>query len=201
MTAVILAGGMSRRLGRDKALEPFEGEPLIQRVISRMRQVGRSLLVVVNHPERAAELDLSDDIHAATDRYPGMGSLGGILTGLMAAPTEWSTFCACDMPFLSPRLYQHLLSQRQGYDAVVPVIDGRPEPTHAVYSRACIEPIRKRVIAQDLKISSFFGDVRVRLVPEDEVRLLDPDLRSFFNINTEKDLETALEMVGRTPVQ
>ena len=201
MTAVILAGGMSRRLGRDKALEPFEGESLIQRVISRMRQVGRSLLVVVNHPERAAELDLPDDIHAATDRYPGMGSLGGILTGLMAAPTEWSTFCACDMPFLSPRLYQRLLSQRQGYDAVVPVIDGRPEPTHAVYSRACIEPIRKRVIAQDLKISSFFGDVRVRLVPEDEVRLSDPDLRSFFNINTEKDLETALEMVHRTPVQ
>ena len=201
VTAVILAGGMSRRLGRDKALEPFEGEPLVQRVISRMRQVGRSLRVVVNHPERAAELDLPDDIHAATDRYPGMGSLGGILTGLMAAPTEWSTFCACDMPFLSPRLYQHLLSQRQGYDAVVPVIDDRPEPTHAVYSRACIEPIRKRVIAQDLKISSFFGDVRVRLVPEDEVRLLDPDLRSFFNINTEKDLETALEMMGRTPVQ
>ena len=201
MTAVILAGGMSRRLGRDKALEPFEGESLIQRVISRMRQVGRSLLVVVNHPERAAELDLPDDIHAATDRYPGMGSLGGILTGLMAAQTEWSTFCACDMPFLSPRLYQHLISQRQGYDAVVPVIDGRPEPTHAVYSRACIEPIRKRVIAQDLKISSFFGDVRVRLVPEDEVRLSDPDLRSFFNINTEKDLETALEMVHRTPVQ
>lgn len=200
VTAVILAGGMSRRLGRDKALEPFEGEPLVQRVISRMRQVGRSLLVVVNHPERAAELDLPDDIQAATDRYPGMGSLGGILTGLMAAPTEWSTFCACDMPFLSPRLYQHLLSQRQGYDAIVPVIDGRPEPTHAVYSRACIEPIRKRVIAQDLKISSFFGDVRVRLVPEDEVRLLDPDLRSFFNINTEKDLEIALEMVHRTPV-
>ena len=199
-TAVILAGGMSRRLGRNKALEPFEGEPLIRRVISRMRQVGDSLIVVVNDPERAAELDLPDDVPAAVDRYPGMGSLGGILTGLVTAPTEWSTFCACDMPFLNPQLYRHLLSLREGFDAVVPVVDGRPEPTHAVYSRACIEPIRKRVIAEDLKISSFFGDVRVRLIPEDEVRRLDPDLLSFFNINTQQDLETALSMAKKTRV-
>jgi molybdopterin-guanine dinucleotide biosynthesis protein A len=200
-TAVILAGGMSRRLGRNKALEPFEGEPLIQRVISRMRQVGESLVVVVNDAERAAELGLPGDVAAEVDRYPGMGSLGGILTGLVTAPTEWSAFCACDMPFLNPHLYRHLLSLRDGYDAVVPVVDGRPEPTHAVYSRACIGPIRERITAQDLKISSFFGEVRVKLVPEEEIRSLDPDLLSFFNINTQQDLETALSTAKRAPVQ
>jgi molybdopterin-guanine dinucleotide biosynthesis protein A len=200
-TAVILAGGMSRRLGRNKALEPFEGEPLIQRVISRMRQVGESLVVVVNDAERVAELDLPEDVAAEVDRYPGMGSLGGILTGLVSAPTEWSAFCACDMPFLSPPLYRRLLSLRDGYDAVVPVVDGRPEPTHAVYSRACIGPIRERITAQDLKISSFFGEVRVKLVPEEEIRSLDPDLLSFFNINTQQDLETALSTAKRAPVQ
>ena len=201
VTAVILAGGMSRRLGRNKALEPFQGEPLIQRVIARMRQVGESLIVVVNDPERAAELDLPEDVTTAVDRYPGMGSLGGILTGLVTAPTEWSTFCACDMPFLNPQLYQLLLSLRDGYDAVVPVVDGRPEPTHAVYSLACVEPIRERIIAKDLKISSFFGEVRVCLVPEEQIRRSDPELLSFFNVNTQEDLTTALSIAARTPVQ
>ena len=201
VTAVILAGGMSRRLGRNKALEPFQGEPLIQRVIARMRQVGESLIVVVNDPERAAELDLPEDVTTAVDRYPGMGSLGGILTGLVTAPTEWATFCACDMPFLNPQLYQLLLSFRDGYDAVVPVVDGRPEPTHAVYSRACVEPIRERIVANDLKISSFFGEVRVCLVPEEQIRRTDPELLSFFNVNTQEDLTTALSIVARTPVQ
>ena len=201
VTAVILAGGMSRRLGRNKALEPFQGEPLIQRVIARMRQVGESLIVVVNDPERAAELDLPEDVTTAVDRYPGMGSLGGILTGLVTAPTEWATFCACDMPFLNPQLYQLLLSFRDGYDSVVPVVDGRPEPTHAVYSRACVEPIRERIVANDLKISSFFGEVRVCLVPEEQIRRTDPELLSFFNVNTQEDLTTALSIVARTPVQ
>ena len=200
-TAVILAGGMSRRLGRNKALEPFEGEPLIRRVIARMRQVGESLIVVVNEPERAAELDLPDDVAAEVDRYPGMGSLGGILTGLVTARTEWSAFCACDMPFLNVRLYRCLLSLRDGCDAVVPVVDGRPEPTHALYSRICIEPIRERIVAHDLKISSFFEDVRVRLVPEEEIRGIDPDLLSFFNVNTQQDLDTAIDLAKRTPVQ
>ena len=200
-TAVILAGGMSRRLGRNKALEPFQGEPLIRRVIASMRQVGDSIIVVVNEPERADELDLPADVATAVDRYPGMGPLGGILTGLVTAPTEWATFCACDMPFLNPQLYQLLLSLRDGYDAVVPVVDGRPEPTHAVYSRACVEPIRERIAAKDLKISSFFGEVRVCLVPEEQIRRTDPELLSFFNVNTQEDLTTASSIVARTPVQ
>ena len=200
-TAVILAGGMSRRLGRNKALEPFDGEPLIRRVISRMRQVGESLIVVVNDLERAAELDLPEDVTAAVDRYPGMGSLGGILTGLLTAETKWSTFCACDMPFANSQLYHYLLSLRDGYDAVVPIVDGRPEPTHAVYSRACIGPIRQRIIAQDLKISSFFGEVRVCLVPEEQIRRSDPELLSFFNVNTQQDLDTAVSIAARQSVQ
>lgn len=194
ITAVILAGGMSRRLGRNKALEPFEGEPLILRVISRMSRVGDSVSVIVNDLERAAELNLPDGVATPADRFPDKGSLGGILTGLLTAPTEWSAFCACDMPFLNTRLYEYLASQRPGYDAVVPVVEGRPEPTHALYSRLCIGPIRKRIDANDLKISSFFPEVRVKLVPEDEIRCTDPDLLSFFNVNTQADLDTALRL-------
>ena len=197
LTAVILAGGMSRRLGRNKALEPFEGEPLIQRVIARMGQVGDSVAVIVNEPERVNELDLPEEIASSVDRYPGKGSLGGIATGLLASPTEWSAFCACDMPFVNVRLYRFLASLRGGYDAVVPVVDGRPEPTHALYSRVCIGTIEKRIEANDLKISSFFDDVRVNLVPEEEIRRFDPGLLSFFNVNTQEDLETALRLAKK----
>ena len=197
LTAVILAGGMSRRLGRNKALEPFQGEPLIRRVIARMGQVGESVSVIVNEAQRAHELELPEEVTSSVDRYPGKGSLGGIVTGLITSPTVWSAFCACDMPFVNTRLYRYLASLRDGYDAVVPVVDGRPEPTHALYSRVCIGPIEERIEADDLKISSFFSEVRVRLVPEDEIRRLDPDLLSFFNVNTQDDLETAVNLANK----
>ena len=191
ITAVILAGGMSRRLGRNKALEPFQGEPLIRRVIRRMGQVASNIIVVANDQERVAELDLPDSVTPVIDEYPGKGSLGGIYTGLNAAPTDWAVFCACDMPFPSPRLYRALLANRDDNDAVVPVVKGRPEPIHAAYSRACLEPIREKLAADRLKISGFFEDVRVCYFTEDRVREIDPDLLSFFNINTQKDLEKA----------
>ena len=191
VTAVILAGGMSRRLGRNKALEPFQGEPLIRRVIRRMGQVASNIIIVANDDERVAELHLPDQVTPVIDEYPGKGSLGGIYTGLHAAPTEWAIFCACDMPFPSPALYRALLSNRDDNDAVVPVVESRPEPIHAAYSRVCLEPIRKKLTADQLKISGFFEDVRVCYFTEDRVRAIDSDLLSFFNINTQQDLEKA----------
>ena len=196
VTAVILAGGMSRRLGRNKAVEMFDGETLIRRAIRRMRQVAGNITVVVNNSNRIVELDLPDDVAAVIDEYTGKGPLAGIYTGLSASSTEWSVFCACDMPFLSPLLYRALLSNRDACDAVVPIVDGRPEPVHAAYSRACLEPIRQKLAADDLKAAGFFQDVSVRYFTEAEVRSIDPDLLSFFNINTQQDLETALNMAS-----
>ncbi len=191
VTAVILAGGMSRRLGRNKALEPFQGEPLIRRVIHRMGQVASNIIIVANDHERVAELDLPERAIPVIDEYPGKGSLGGIYTGLRAAPTEWAVFCACDMPFPSPQLYEALLSRRGSSNAVVPVVDGRPEPIHSAYSKSCLEPIREKLHANELKISGFFDEVSVSYFTEDQVREIDPDLLSFFNINTQQDLEKA----------
>ena len=182
---------MSRRLGRNKALEPFQGEPLIHRVIRRMGQVASNIIVVANDSERVSELDLPGDVTPVIDEYPGKGSLGGIYTGLNAALTDWAIFCACDMPFPSPTLYRALLANRDDNDAVVPVVESRPEPIHAAYSRVCLEPIREKLAADRLKISGFFEDVRVCYFTEDRVREIDPDLLSFFNINTQKDLEKA----------
>ena len=196
VTAIILAGGMSRRLGRDKAVEMFDGETLIRRAIRRMRQVAGNITVVVNNSNRIVELDLPDDVAAVIDEYTGKGPLAGIYTGLSASSTEWSVFCACDMPFLSPELYHALLSNRDTCDAVVPIVDGRPEPVHAAYSRACLGPIREKLAADELKVAGFFQDVSVHYFTEDEVRAIDPDLLSFFNINTQQDLETAVSLAS-----
>ena len=196
ITAVVLAGGLSRRLGRDKAVEPFDGEPLIRRVIQRaVNAVGAGdVVVVVANSERAAALPLDAGHRTAVDVFPDCGSLGGIYTGLTAARTNWVLVTACDMPFLSAPLLEHMAGLRDGVDAVVPEIEGRPEPTHAFYSRECRSAIEKKLRAGQLKISGFFEDVIVRYVPEVEVRRYDPELLSFFNINRPEDLARALEL-------
>ena len=99
------------------------------------------------------------------------------------------------MPFLNIELFRHMLSQREGHDAVVPIVDGRPEPTHAIYSKKCLGPIEEKLKANDLKIALFFEDVRVKFIPEDEINRFDPQHISFFNINTQDDLDKALSLV------
>ena len=198
ITVVILAGGQSRRLGRDKAVEPFAGEPLIRRVIRRASEavLTQHVVVVVADPARAAALPLDDSHQTVVDVFPDCGSLGGIYTGLNASSTEWALVTACDMPFLSAPLLADMAGLRDGVDAVVPVVDGRPEPTHALYSRRCLPAIESRLRAGQLKISGFFDDVAVRYLPENDVRRFDPDLLSFFNINRPEDLSRAMELVS-----
>ena len=196
-TGVILAGGLSRRLGRDKAVEPIGGQPLIQRVIQRVEQVSQEIVVVVADQDRAAALPLGPQHRVALDRYPGTGSLGGIYSGLDAASNQWTLVVACDMPFLNLSLFRRMLALREDVDAVVPIVEGRPEPTHALYSKACLPLIEPRLIAGDLKISGFFDQVRVRYLPEEDVAALDPEFLSFFNVNTPEDLERALSLAAQ----
>ena len=194
VSSIILAGGLSRRLGRDKAIEPIAGEPIIARVIKRLASLTDETVVVVNNAARAQELPLPDDAKIAVDIYPDSGSLGGIFSGLAAADSDWGFVVACDMPFLNPRLIAHMLTLRCGYDAVVPMLDGYPEPTHAAYSKACLPHIEDRLKARRLKIAGFFDDVRVRYVSQQEVEDYDADRLSFFNVNTPEDLARALAL-------
>ena len=196
ISGVVLAGGLSRRLGRDKAVEPIGGEPLISRVISRLSQVSDQTVVVVNDTERVSVLPLPDSTKSVVDIYAGKGSLGGIFTGLSQADGDWAFVVSCDMPFLDTSLLLHMLSLRDGYDVVVPVVDGRPEPTHALYSKVCLPHIERRLEADELKIIGFFEEVRVRYVSETELDRLDPERLSFFNVNTQEDLDRAHEFAA-----
>jgi molybdopterin-guanine dinucleotide biosynthesis protein A len=198
VTGIILAGGRSRRLGRDKAVEPFGGQPLIRRVIERVAALTDEIVVVVADAARGQALPLAAEHRVAVDIYPEGGSLGGIFSGLSAANTDWSLVVACDMPFLSVPLLERMLGLRGDSDAVVPRPGAFPEPTHALYSRACLPYIEARLQASDLKISGFFDDVRVRYLDEGEVRQFDPELLSFFNVNSPEDLVRAHALAEAT---
>jgi molybdopterin-guanine dinucleotide biosynthesis protein A len=200
-SGIILAGGRSRRLGRAKALEPFQGEPMIRRVISRLSQVTGDLVFVVNDQEQASALPITPDnvslpYKTAVDLYPDGGSLGGIFTGLSAADSQWAFVVACDMPFLNVDLMNQMLSLRDNNDAVVPRTDGYPEPTHALYNKTCLPRMEKRLQNNDLKIARFFDEVTMCFIEEAEVRDIDKDLVSFFNVNTQDDLDRALSLAA-----
>ena len=200
-SGIILAGGRSRRLGRAKALEPFQGEPMIRRVISRLSQVTDDLVFVVNDQEQASALPITPDnvslpYKTAVDLYPDGGSLGGIFTGLSAADSQWAFVVACDMPFLNVDLMNQMLSLRDNNDAVVPRTDGYPEPTHALYNKTCLPRMEKRLQNNDLKIARFFDEVTMCFIEEAEVRDIDKDLVSFFNVNTQDDLDRALSLAA-----
>ena len=189
-----LAGGMSRRLGRNKAIEHIGDERLIERVINSLSQVSSETVVVVAEESRAQALDLPDRVRTAADIYPGHGSLGGIFTGLSAARGDHAIVVACDMPFLNTGLLQFMANLAPDFDVVVPRLNGRPEPLHAIYSKTCLGAIESRLKRRDLKIALFFEEVNVAYVDEDDIDIFDPDRLSFFNVNTQEDLDKALAL-------
>ena len=192
VSGVALAGGMSRRLGRNKAVEQIGGQSLIERVVYRLSQVTSETIVVVAEESRTEALGLPRWVRTAADLYPDCGSLGGIFTGLSAAQGDYGIVVACDMPFLNTGLLQFMVDLAPDFDVVVPRLNGRPEPLHAIYSKSCLDPIESRLKRQDLKIALFFEEVRVAYVDEEDLDLFDPDRLSFFNVNTQEDLDRAL---------
>jgi molybdopterin-guanine dinucleotide biosynthesis protein A len=187
ITGVILAGGQSRRMGRNKALMTLGDVRLIDRVVETMQHVCTDLLMVTNTPEVYADLRLP----MVGDVWPDKGSLGGIYSALYHAATPYCLVVACDMPFLQTSVLQYLVSQIETYDVVMPEVDGEQQPLHAIYGRACLQPIAQRLEANRLKIVGFLPDVKVRTVTADELRPLDPDLRAFQNLNTPEDMAAA----------
>ena len=197
VTSIVLAGGRSLRLGRSKALEVINGKGLIERVIERLSPLSDRILIVTSQ-EQADLLDIPG-AEVLTDVYPGAGPLGGIYTGLLASESSHSIAVACDMPFLNTGLLRHMVELCHGFDAVVPRWEnGVIETLHAVYSKSCLEIMKMRLENNQLRITSFLNEVRVRYVEEAECRRFDPELLTFLNINQQSDLEKAIKLAAET---
>ncbi len=185
LTAVILAGGQSRRLGTDKALLRFQGQTLLAASVARLRPLCQEVIVVTNTPQAHAH----PAARLVGDLFPGKGALGGIYSGLMAAHTTHSLVIACDMPFLNAGLITYMATLATAFDVVIPRLQENLEPLHAIYGRACLPYMKALLDCNDLKIIDLFPQVRVRYVEEAELSAWDPEHRSFLNINTPQDLE------------
>ena len=195
ITGIILAGGTSRRFGRDKASEPLNGRPLLQWAEYRLEQAAQEIIVVKAAGQKLPALEARKPLTVIEDLIPGKGPLGGIYSGLQAASHELSIAVACDMPLLCVALLRRLCLVADGYDVVIPRREGRLQPLHAVYRRSCGEAIREEMQAGRFEVISFLHAVRVRYVGEDEWALYDKEGLSFFNVNAEADLVQASQLL------
>ena len=200
LTVCIQAGGQSSRMGEDKALKPFLGRPLIQRVVERLSSIGDELIVTTNRPDDYRFLGLP----LFPDLKPGRGALGGLYTAIASASHPMVAVVACDMPFASASLIEaarRLLIAEQADVALARAAPraeraGRSEegyePLHAIYRReTCLPAIEAAIDADQWKVIAWFQQVNVRVLTSDEIRRYDPSGLAFWNVNTPEEFAEA----------
>jgi len=191
VTSIVLAGGCSSRLGREKSQEILGGERLIGLVINRLSSLSDEILIVVSPRQLKSSFSSSSKVKTVVDIYPNNGSLGGIYTGLVYSTSFHNLVVACDMPFLNMELLRHMFQISPAFDVVMPKIGNRKEPLHAIYTKNCVHPMERLLHEGCLRIADFPDLVNVKYVEKDEIDVFDPEHLSFFNINTPTDLERA----------
>lgn len=184
LAGLVLCGGGSTRMRRDKALIPVGGQPLVLHVAGLLRQVADPVFLAPGRPGRLGSLGYGE----VADTVPGSGPLGGLVAGLAASPHPLTAVVAVDMPFASPALLRRLADLHGDEDAVVPRTGGRPEPLHAVYAALALPILRVALNEGRLTLHALLSSLRVRWVDEREWRAADPTGRFAMNINREEDL-------------
>jgi molybdopterin-guanine dinucleotide biosynthesis protein A len=184
LTGLVLCGGGSTRMGREKALIPVAGRPLVLRVASLLHLGCDPVLLAPGRPGRLGPLGYRE----VEDASPGSGPLGGLVAGLAASPHSLLAVAAVDMPFPSPALFTLLAALHEGEEAVVPRVRSRPEPLHAVYATASLPKLQVALGRGTLSLGAVLADLRVRWVDEEEWITADPSGRFAINLNREDDL-------------
>jgi molybdopterin-guanine dinucleotide biosynthesis protein A len=184
-SGVILAGGRSRRMRRDKSQLILAGETLVARAVRMLVPLTDDLILVTNTPEQFTRLN----VRLSGDVIPGGGALSGIHAGLTAARYEWALVVACDMPFLHLGLLRFMASLAPGHAVVAPRWQGEIETLHTFYSRACLPFIEPILQLGGGRIIEFYEHVDVRYVEPEEIARFDPEGLSFFNVNSPEDWE------------
>ncbi len=207
MSAAVVAGGQSSRMGTDKALLRLSPDrpPLLQVVLDRIDAVASERFIVASdRPQYERFL-----VPVVPDRYPRAGTLGGIATALATATTDRCLVVGCDMPFLNIDLLQWMTQQGQGADIVIPVVPGESrqgsgmiyQTLHAIYRRTCLPAIERQLAASERQVIRFFSEVQVHPIDVAQIQRFDPDLRTFFNANTPAALERAQQMSAADTVR
>lgn len=188
-SAVVLAGGKSSRMGRPKALLPFDGEPLIAHIVRALKRIFAEIVVVAAPGQEIPALT----VKLVRDEVAYQGPVGGIYYGLKVAGGEFSFVTSCDVAFVNSSLIAYLTSQISQHDVVVPYWQDRFQPLHAVYRQSVLPLLESQLARGELRPVYLFDKVRTRRVAEEEIRSFDPQGLSFFNMNTPADYQEALE--------
>lgn len=193
-SAVIVSGGLSSRMGgQNKTFLELGGRTLLQIIVSTLQPFFQDILLVTRQPELYQDYA----VRVVTDVYEARSSLTGIHAGLVHARNDFAFITACDAPFLKPALIDMLLQTiNPDIDLVVPRLKKHYEPLCAIYSRKCIPFIEAQLEREDFQIFRFFDQMRVRFLGLEDVRSVDPQLHSFFNINTPETWRAARDMVA-----
>src|SRR3989338_10181125 len=190
LTGVILAGGVSQRMGRDKARLPWGDATLLEHCIDTLRPAVDEIIVAVSDAQR---FDLRN-VRVVEDLIPGAHALGGLYTGLRAASSGWCFVCACDMPFVNPRLVRALAEQARGYDAVIPKTAQGLQPLHAVYATSALGAIEEQLHDRRWDLHALVARMHTKIIELEVLDVYDPDRLSCVNLNTPEDYQRACDL-------
>jgi len=188
-TGVILAGGKNSRLpGEKKAFRKIGDAMILETIYGVFSSLFKEVILVVNEPREFSGWDMT----VVTDIIPSRCALAGLHAGLFYASYPYAYVTACDTPFVKRSVIEYIVgSIRPGYEVIVPRTDDGLETLSAVYSKACIPLIEKNLEKNIFMIKKFFRGKKVREIPVEKLKLLDPEMRFIFNVNTPDDFETA----------
>jgi molybdenum cofactor guanylyltransferase len=194
-TGVILSGGLSTRYdGTEKALLQVGGIRLLDRIYDIYTELFEEIILVTNNPQKFLEWDLL----IVPDLFPIRSSLTGIHAGLFFMTNPFAFISACDTPFLKKEVVETVIGKIESeIDIVMPETSAGLEPLCAAYSKRCLEPAQQHLEQEKLKVIKAFRKSRIKTISEKVLRKKDPDLQSFFNINTPDDLKCAEEMIQK----
>lgn len=188
-TGVILAGGKNSRLpGKKKTFRKIGDQMILESIYGMFLNLFREVIIVVNEPEEFAGWDMT----VVTDIIPSQCALAGLHTGLFYASFPYAYVTACDTPFVKQSVIEHIVRQIEPrYEVIIPRTDDGLEALSAVYSKDCIPLIESKLEENIFMIKKFFRKKKVKEIPVEQLKALDPDMRFIFNINTPEDLEKA----------
>ena len=196
--AIILCGGKSSRMGRDKATLPFGPEQMLQRVVRLLGEVvDLGKIVVVAAPGQALP-ELPAGVAIAHDSRQERGPLEGLAAGLrsLAGRADAVYATSCDVPLLVPSFVERMFDLLGEYDIAVPRDGQHHHPLAAVYRLTVLAHVQKLLDADRLRPRFLFDEVSTREVPVDELRSVDPQLSTLENLNHPEDYRSALASAG-----
>ena len=195
-SAIVLAGGRSSRMGRPKAALDFGGVPILTRIVSELkRRFAEVVVVAAPESEDSLQIDIPA-IKVVRDETAYQGPLDALRRALDAVTNEIAFACSCDLPLLDSDVAAAIVAMLGDFDAAIPIVGEKLQPLHAAYRKGCASALAALAVQGERRLIEIADAVNSRRISENDLLVLDPQLHSFFNVNTLDDYQRALKIAG-----